>query len=186
MNNNEIKSLKIKEFLSNDKYVIPIYQRNYDWGEKEAQQLIEDIADYAKDHPDANYYIGSAIVFPKIKSGELFLETIDGQQRLTTLIILSRYLSSDKSNTHINLTYDHRKEAEDALAKLKHDNPNYSVHPSAQNIIDVYKIFEKNVPQILRVKGLSVDDFSKYLFNNVIIVRISVPEDTDLNHYFEL
>ena len=33
---NNIAQLTVKEFLSKDKYVIPIYQRNYDWGgEKE-------------------------------------------------------------------------------------------------------------------------------------------------------
>ena len=38
-------TLNIREFLSEGKYVIPIYQRNYDWGEREALQLLEDISD---------------------------------------------------------------------------------------------------------------------------------------------
>lgn len=47
---NNIAQLTVKEFLSKDKYVIPIYQRNYDWGEREALQLLEDISDYAKNN----------------------------------------------------------------------------------------------------------------------------------------
>lgn len=47
MNSQEIKPLNIKSLLSEGRYVIPIYQRNYDWGENEALQLIEDITDYA-------------------------------------------------------------------------------------------------------------------------------------------
>lgn len=60
---NNIAQLTVKEFLSKDKYVIPIYQRNYDWGEREALQLLEDISDYAKNNNSQNYYIGSAVVF---------------------------------------------------------------------------------------------------------------------------
>lgn len=51
---NNIAQLTVKEFLSKDKYVIPIYQRNYDWGEREALQLLEDISDYAKNNNSQN------------------------------------------------------------------------------------------------------------------------------------
>lgn len=40
---NNIAQLTVKEFLSEGKYVIPIYQRNYDWGERETLQLLEDL-----------------------------------------------------------------------------------------------------------------------------------------------
>ena len=47
---NNIAQLTVREFLSEGKYVIPIYQRNYDWGEREVLQLLEDISDYAKNN----------------------------------------------------------------------------------------------------------------------------------------
>lgn len=59
---NNLVQLTVKEFLSEGKYVIPIYQRNYDWGERETLQLLEDISDYAKNNNSQNYYIGSAVV----------------------------------------------------------------------------------------------------------------------------
>ena len=87
--------------------MIPIYQRNYDWGEREALQLLEDISDYAQKNKEQNkgqnkeqkkkqdkeqpYYIGSAVVFLRTAHGETYFETIDGQQRLTTLTILACY-----------------------------------------------------------------------------------------------
>ena len=41
--------LNISQLLNgNSHYSIPIYQRNYAWGEKEITQLIQDIADYAE------------------------------------------------------------------------------------------------------------------------------------------
>lgn len=185
--NNNIAQLTVREFLSEGKYVIPIYQRNYDWGEREALQLLEDISDYAKNNNRQNYYIGSAVVFVRTDNGETYFETIDGQQRLTTLTILAsllKHLNVASWFEKPNLSYDHRKEADDALVMLQRNQ--YSVHQAAQNIIDVYGLFSKNLHHVLRTKGLSVADFADYLFSKVIILRISVPQDTQLNHYFEI
>ena len=65
-------TLNIREFLSEGKYVIPIYQRNYDWGEREALQLLEDISDYAQKNKKQPYYIGSAVVFLRTSHGETY------------------------------------------------------------------------------------------------------------------
>lgn len=184
---NNIAQLTVREFLSEGKYVIPIYQRNYDWGEREVLQLLEDISDYAKNNNSQNYYIGYAVVFVRTVSGETYFETIDGQQRLTTLTILASLLKNLNVASWFekpNLSYDHRKEADDALVMLQRNQ--YSEHQAAQNIIDVYGLFNKNLPQVLKTKGLSIDVFANYLFTKVIILRIPVPQDTQLNHYFEI
>ena len=184
---NNIAQLTVKEFLSEGKYVIPIYQRNYDWGERETLQLLEDISDYAKNNNSQNYYIGSAVVFIRTVNGETYFEIIDGQQRLTTLTILTsllKHLNVANWFEKPNLSYDHRKEADDALVMLQKNQ--YSEHQAAQHIIDVYGLFSKNIHQVLKAKGLSVADFADYLFSKVIILRIPVPRDTQLNHYFEI
>lgn len=182
-----IAQLTVKELLTEGKYVIPIYQRNYDWGEREALQLLEDISDYAKNNNSQNYYIGSAVVFVRNINVESYFEIIDGQQRLTTLTILVSLLKHlqvadwfDKPN----LSYNHRKEADEALVMLQRSC--FSEHQAAQNIIDVYGLFEKNLPQVLETKGLTIRNFVDYLFTKVIILRIPVPQDTQLNHYFEI
>lgn len=152
---NNIAQLTVKEFLSKDKYVIPIYQRNYDWGEREALQLLEDISDYAKNNSNQNYYIGSAVVFVRSVNGNTYFETIDGQQRLTTLIILTsllKHLNVADWFEKPNLSYDHRKEADDALIMLQRNQ--YSEHQAAQNIFDVYGLLEKNLPQVLEKKRI--------------------------------
>ena len=180
---NNIALLTVKEFLSGGKYVIPIYQRNYDWGEREALQLLEDISDYAKNNNSQNYYIGSTVVFVRTVNGETHFETIDGQQRLTTLTILASLLKPDWF-IKPNLSYEHRKEADEALEMLQRNK--YSEHQAAQHMIDVYGLFEKNLPQVLKAKSLNKQDFVDYLFTKVIILRIPVPQDTQLNHYFEI
>ena len=46
-NPDNIVSLSLKQLLNGDThYIIPIYQRNYAWGESEITQLIQDIIDY--------------------------------------------------------------------------------------------------------------------------------------------
>lgn len=184
-------TLNIREFLSEGKYVIPIYQRNYDWGEREALQLLEDISDYAQKNKEQNkkqpYYIGSAVVFLRTAHGETYFETIDGQQRLTTLTILACLLKHQKKASWFekpNLSYDHRKEADEALMMLV--NGQLSQHPSAQNIVSVYRLLEKHLQPMLTAKELDLETFADYLFQKVIILRIPVPQDTQLNHYFEI
>lgn len=92
MNDKQPKYYSIKELFSSDDYVIPIYQRNYEWSEPQITQLIQDIVDYIlKSKDTANkpkYYIGSLIAYERKLDGSVIYETIDGQQRLTTLIIL--------------------------------------------------------------------------------------------------
>lgn len=188
-------TLNIREFLSEGKYVIPIYQRNYDWGEREALQLLEDISDYAqknkeqkkKQDKDQPYYIGSAVVFLRTAHGETYFETIDGQQRLTTLTILACLLKHQERAGWFekpNLSYDHRKEADEALMMLV--NGQLSQHPSAQNIVSVYRLLEKHLQPMLTAKELDLETFADYLFQKVIMLRIPVPQDTQLNHYFEI
>ena len=188
-------TLNIREFLSEGKYVIPIYQRNYDWGEREALQLLEDISDYAQKNKEQDkeqnkeqpYYIGSAVVFLRTAHGETYFETIDGQQRLTTLTILACLLKHQEKAGWFekpNLSYDHRKEADEALMMLV--NGQLSQHPSAQNIVSVYRLLEKHLQPMLTAKELDLETFADYLFQKVIMLRIPVPQDTQLNHYFEI
>lgn len=189
--NNNIQPLNIKNLLSLDRYRIPIYQRKYDWGEKESLQLLEDIADYASTNKDKKYYIGSLIVFARYDRENEYYETIDGQQRLTTLTILMTVLCSIDEIKHkmnwfkkVNLSYDHRNEADEAIRLLL--DGRFSEHPSVASISEVYKILKKNLRPTLKSKKLELTAFVEYLLANVIIMRIPVPQDTELNHYFEI
>lgn len=92
-----IDQKNIKSLFSDKKadFLIPDYQRPYAWGEKECQTLWDDIFtfafpdnDYEKfDSENDEYFLGPIVTF-KNKSGRQ--EIIDGQQRLTTLMLLLR------------------------------------------------------------------------------------------------
>ena len=75
-------------------FVIPDYQRPYAWTEEECQTLWEDIfefsfpnGEYNKFNNDEEYYLGPIVTFNNTDGK---LEVIDGQQRLTTLMLLLR------------------------------------------------------------------------------------------------
>jgi hypothetical protein len=192
------KYYSIKELFGSDDYVIPIYQRNYEWGEAQITQLIQDIADYyikSKDEDKKpNYYIGTLICYKrKIEGGEIY-ETIDGQQRLTTLTILLNVIKNvTKEDSTIvdlswykklNLSFDSRKVASNTLSYLndeEFDNKKCNVA-----IQQGYYDAKKSLAKILSDSRLSIEEFCNYFFEKVTILRVLVPEDTDLNHYFEI
>ncbi|WP_219635160.1 DUF262 domain-containing protein [Aeromonas caviae] len=75
------------------RYLVPMYQRNYAWGEGEITQLLQDVLDYqgkrnSKDQYQP-YYIGTLVVFARDDGS---FEVIDGQQRFTTLSLLANWL----------------------------------------------------------------------------------------------
>lgn len=67
-------------------YLIPDYQREYVWEEKQVTQLLNDIFDQFSNNAEAEYFLGT-IVICKDKLSNKF-EVIDGQQRLITLSLI--------------------------------------------------------------------------------------------------
>lgn len=67
-------------------YVVPDYQREYVWTEKEVQQLLQDIDEEFGGGDKREYFIGTVLVSPTQQKNHF--EVIDGQQRLTTLFLL--------------------------------------------------------------------------------------------------
>jgi len=95
----------IKELFSNKRsdFLIPDYQRPYAWGEAECQTLWDDIFafafpenDYTRFNSEEDEYFLGPIVTFKNSNGKL--EIIDGQQRLTTLMLLLRAFFSKFGN----------------------------------------------------------------------------------------
>lgn len=87
----------VKELFENKKsdFLIPDYQRPYAWGESECLTLWEDIFSFAFPDNDKDkfnssndeYFLGPIVTF---KNDEGKMEIIDGQQRLTTLMLFLR------------------------------------------------------------------------------------------------
>ena len=188
--------LKIKEVFSSCRYSIPIYQRNYAWRESQITQLVQDVADCIGRQPC--YYIGTLVVWERVKdmSEALKYDVIDGQQRLTTLALIlcaikgKNDVDADSLRWFkgINLSFESRHSSTEALSML-YLNPN-KVFESGSGIegdLTIgYKIAAKAIDVVLREKRIPLGDFVAYLIDNVYILRVPVPHDTDLNHYFEI
>jgi hypothetical protein len=67
-------------------YIVPDYQREYVWTDKEVQQLLEDIDEQIDSGSDKEYFVGMILVSPGSQKNHF--EVIDGQQRLTTFYLL--------------------------------------------------------------------------------------------------
>ena len=84
-------------------FVIPIYQRTYSWTEQQCRQLWDDIIRAGKRDDISAHFIGSVVYIEQglyQVSGISPLLVIDGQQRLTTAMLLiealSRHLGEDE------------------------------------------------------------------------------------------
>lgn len=90
-----------RSLLSGDKvrYVIPVYQRAYAWEEEQITRLLEDISEGVQTG-DPRFFGSIQVSAPRKLADQIFsYELIDGQQRLSTLLILLRHLGSDYDYT---------------------------------------------------------------------------------------
>ena len=169
-----VKTLTISDLFDDEnkcKYIIPIYQRNYAWGDDEISSLLQDIKNACEKNKeqDKNYYIGSLVVYRR-ENGDF--EVIDGQQRLTTLTLIMHQLGKLSFR---NVSFEHRDESEQALSNL-----NSEKLPS--NFSQALEIINKGIHEW----GDNKTNIAKFLLEKVEIIRTEVPEGTDLNHYFEI
>ena len=77
-------------------FVIPIYQRTYSWTERECRQLWDDIVRTGRNNDIAAHFVGSIVYIEKGLyqiSRQSSLLVIDGQQRLTTVMLILEALA---------------------------------------------------------------------------------------------
>lgn len=124
----------LRDFIGTNKVLfrIPVYQRNYDWSESNCNRLLDDI--YGIMQSGDKHFLGT-IVFMAAKSRGFALQEyiiIDGQQRLTTLMLILKALSvvaesvGDDCYHEIEEQYLHNKYCDEEfkvkLKPIKSDN----------------------------------------------------------------
>ena len=187
----------LNSFLSQSKtqFIIPVYQRNYDWNEEQCRQIFYDIIEVGS-NPLGTHFIGSIVFIHEgvYTSSEVKqLVVIDGQQRLTTFSLL--YLAlykfakdngfSEKAD-EIYDTFITNKYVKDEGNKLKlkqsENNANAfrflvsdnspSTFPEFSKVINNFNYFYQNITKInyeTIVNGL----------NRLIFVEISLERGKD-------
>ena len=174
-------SLSVNRLLNEDTYAIPLYQRNFAWTYDEIEQLLNDVADAFQENRE-NYYIGTLVIN---KEKKLF-KIIDGQQRTTALNLIALALKNEFGFDRlkaVNLTFPARKKSnkniQDLFAKKK-------ISEGDENeLTRGYRHAKDALKKVLEERQLDPQSFVDYLFEKVIIFRSILPEDLDLNLYFE-
>lgn len=175
-------SLSVNRLLNEDTYAIPLYQRNFAWTYDEIEQLLNDVADAFQENRDNYYYIGTLVVN---KENDIF-KIIDGQQRTTALNLIALALKHEFGFDRlkaVNLTFPARKKSnkniQDLFAKKK------ILEGDENELTRGYRHAKDALKKVLEERQLDPQSFVDYLFENVIIFRSVLPEDLDLNLYFE-
>lgn len=197
----------VRELLKGVQYSIDYYQREYKWGEKQIQELIDDLVgkfqeDYevgiarkrVADFP--HYFLGSIILSKK--EGASFV--VDGQQRLTSLTLLLILLRSVQKEREdqvfiddlivsekygqkaFNLHVDERAPVMEALFEGEAFDPNGGSE-SGRNLYQRYLDVEAAFPDELRTDALPY--FIDWLLENVHLVEITAYSDEDAYTIFE-
>ncbi|EOW9281737.1 TPA: DUF262 domain-containing protein [Vibrio cholerae] len=179
-------------------FVIPCYQRPYVWREEEVIKLFDDVRDaYLAKEP--HYFIGS--VLSALNGDKSQYELIDGQQRTTTLMLLSlafKAVGIEAQLAHVSikgenprLTFEIRESVRNLLGSYagldKITKPGeedirkdeYLVHLEAN-----LTILKQQVDKLAKQPDIDIYGFADYIFNQVQWVNNIVPASMDLNRLF--
>ncbi len=194
----------IRELFTGVKYSIHYYQREYQWGRKQIEELVEDLTGefldyYSPDHERqevekyGHYFMGSVVLTEDENA------IIDGQQRLTSLSLLLLYITKHLHDEHdkaevLNLIYsqkygkttfninvEERTQCLEAIIDDVEFEP--EGHPeSVQNIWkrygDIVNLMIDNIPE-----G-SLPFFKDWLIDNVQFIKIVAQTEQDAHKIF--
>lgn len=106
----EAQKINMLELIDGKRvFSIPVYQRNYDWKISNCERLFKDIEKIAKDEKRDSHFLGT-LVYVDGKKTASFREfiVIDGQQRLTSIMLLLKALAVTVSDEAIKQEIDGR------------------------------------------------------------------------------
>jgi uncharacterized protein with ParB-like and HNH nuclease domain len=162
----EGKEINILKLFSEFWFIIPEYQRPYSWGSEQVNELLEDLLLACNENDEDEYFLG-ALVIQKTKTSD-FLEydILDGQQRITTLIIIISILRDLINDILLNedLSVEEKEEFEDAKKTCK-------------EMIFQHKSTSRRIPERARIiyksRDLTSAFIKEFIIDNNIIDGIS-------------
>lgn len=200
MKGSEAKMIEYMEGAGK-RYIIPVYQRKYDWKEDNCRQLYEDLKKIVRDNRESHFF--GSIVSSVIGNGaSTEYHIIDGQQRLTTVSLLllairnlirqkkiaaqedrlddqinDRFLVSPWAREEDKIKLRPVKSDREALAKLYADEEDYD---PASNLTLNYRFF---CDQILK-EEISVDELYTAI-GRLEIISITLDQHDNAQLIFE-
>ena len=168
-------------------FYIPTYQRGYRWDKQQVTDLLNDVYEFMGDANVQNgeFYCLQPIVVKKGDDGRY--EVIDGQQRLTTIMIIQKYL---KKNTY-NIEYVSRKGSSEFLnniveyveeEKVKDDYKNIDFFFMTKAYGNIKEWFETLIKE--KEEYSLPDEFNTYLLKYCKVIWYEVDDVTNAENIF--
>ncbi|WP_141013052.1 DUF262 domain-containing protein [Nocardioides sambongensis] len=166
-------------------FFVAAYQRGYRWGRAEVRQLLDDIKAHARNAEKrralpTDYYLQPIVV---LKRADGTWELVDGQQRLTTLFLITKYVATKFSDAKLDywLTYETREDSRDYLDTLDPDrrDDNIDFHHIARAYEAIVEWFGEQ-----QSAGQAAIDLHSALSKWVRVIWYEAPEGTDPNELF--
>ena len=173
------------ENVVSKKYIVPDFQRDYAWTERNLETMLNDIKEACAQNKK-RYILGPIVV-----SGQ---KVIDGQQRLTSLMIILKalgFLSVDF------LGFENREHVETLFAMLGNpqipaDNSSVDKHQTCDKIRAMYQFAYDFVSQNLNTDDEDIQEltnkssFCNYLKYNVFFLEKQLAPNAKIQHAFEV
>lgn len=181
-----------KPFVEGE-FHVAAYQRGYRWGRDEVRQLLDDIKANARDAEKrralpTDYYLQPVVV---LKRADRTWELVDGQQRLTTLFLVTKYVATKFSDAKVEygITYETRdREGYSSSEYLRsvgtpdaeaHRSDNIDFHHIAQAYDAIVEWFGEQASA-----GQAAIDIHSALSKWVYVIWYEAPPGTDPNELF--
>ncbi|NHB18592.1 DUF262 domain-containing protein [Helicobacter pylori] len=187
--------LNLRDILKDELYYqIPIYQRPYQWTEENCEKLLDDLFFNYEDDRESDYFCGSLvlILIDEDSKGKTY-DIVDGQQRLSTFILLAKVLATLYSE---RLTEEHKDYLQESVITKygKKDRLNFSAmgfnskkdfQYALTSFNDVPISNNKNnylknaicLKNYLRKKEIEdINDFIEWLYFKVVFITITCPD----------
>ena len=179
-------------YLHGKKYSIPPYQRGYKWDTKDIERLLKDINEFSPNEDLDLFYCLQNITLVECKDS---FNVVDGQQRLTTLIVILSYLDEYKLINE-KLQYNVRRETEEFLEEyifkpselrnIKNWNQLLGVATKDYDYQDIFYLFNayKTVQSWFKDNPDTVSVMKDKILNNVKLI-VNLPKNIEEQELFE-
>ncbi|PDW99270.1 hypothetical protein BB397_00525 [Helicobacter pylori] len=177
-------------------YQIPIYQRPYQWTKENCEKLLDDLfEDYEKDR-ESDYFCGSLVLVKSDPNSKTeTYDVVDGQQRLSTFILLAKVLADLYNDCLDPKNLEHLQEGwKDRHTERKRlsfntigFNAEYNFQDALEHFNDSQASKNKNnknnylknaicLKDYLEKKEIGdINDFIEWLYSNVVFITIICP-----------
>ncbi|WQW32344.1 DUF262 domain-containing protein [Helicobacter pylori] len=177
-------------------YQIPIYQRPYQWTEENCEKLLDDLFFNYENDRESDYFCGSLVLIAISEDSKAkTYDVVDGQQRLSTFILLAKVLADLYNGLDPEYLEYLQASWKDRYTERKRlsfntigSNAEYDFQDALEHFNDSQasknKIIENNylknaicLKNYLKKKEIEdINDFIEWLYFNVVFITITCPD----------